>query len=38
MSDLSLFPEINPNIEEIIEREQSIDGDEVIIDHEPELA
>jgi hypothetical protein len=37
MADLSLFPEINPNIEEIIEREQSIDGDEVIIDQEPEL-
>ena len=37
MSDLRLFPEINPNIEEIIEREQSIDGDEVIIDQEPEL-
>ena len=37
MSELSLFREINPNIEEIIERKQSIDGDEVIIDHEPEL-
>ena len=37
MSDLSLFPEINPNIEEIIEREDALDGDDLIIDEEKEL-
>tara|TARA_R110000824_G_scaffold65532_2_gene170579 strand:+ start:10666 stop:11361 length:696 start_codon:yes stop_codon:yes gene_type:complete len=37
MTDLSLFPVINPNIEEIIEREDALDGDDVIIDEEKEL-
>jgi hypothetical protein len=36
MADLSLFPEINPNIEEIIEREDALDGENVIIEEEKE--
>tara|TARA_R110002096_G_C14433342_1_gene710101 strand:- start:60 stop:800 length:741 start_codon:yes stop_codon:yes gene_type:complete len=32
MTDLSLFPEINPNIEEIIQREQSASPDDVEIE------
>tara|TARA_R110000744_G_scaffold66253_2_gene135369 strand:+ start:4861 stop:5559 length:699 start_codon:yes stop_codon:yes gene_type:complete len=34
MADLSLFPVINPNIEEIIEREQALDGENVILETE----
>ena len=30
--DYNLFPEINPNIDEIVEKENMIDGDEVIKD------
>ena len=37
MADLSLFPTINPNIEEIIEREASLDGENVIIEEEPQV-
>ena len=36
MSDLELFPVINPNIEEIIERESAIDGENVSIPEEEE--
>ena len=31
MSDLELFPVINPNVEEIIERENAIDGENLTI-------
>lgn len=36
MADLSLFPTINPNIEEIIERQESIDGENLVVDEAPE--
>ena len=34
MSDLELFPVINPNIEEIIERENAVAGEDLILDEE----
>ena len=36
MADLSLFPTINPNIEEIIERQDAIDGENLVVDEEPQ--
>ena len=35
MADLSLFPTINPNIEEIIERQDAIDGENLVVEEEP---
>jgi hypothetical protein len=35
MSDLELFPVINPNIEEIIERENAVAGEDLILDDDP---
>ncbi len=34
MSDLELFPVINPNIEEIIERENAVAGEDLVLDEE----
>mgnify|MGYP003627490957 FL=1 len=36
MADLSLFPTINPNIEEIIERQEAIDGANLVVEEAPE--
>ena len=37
MSDLELFPVINPNIEEIIERENAVAGEDLVLDDEPAI-
>ena len=34
MSDLDLFPVINPNIGEVIERESALNGEDLILDEE----